>query len=602
MSTNTNIEKRAKNSIQYRAEIAINARNSDPDKHRANGDEQKYTDASMNFTKGLNHDPATGLAEPGAFASFRKAIDRGYVSNFNDNTRVPVSAQKQRKWEAPTAGFVMDPQGRDAQSVTMAPAPALDPTRGTLPELAFEMAEVYELALLRDEAFTSFETGKSTAKIETAVSRLNSMEYAQSRYPGRSRTTAAGGALDAQTVFRGSSLGVDAGPYVSCFLLMGNGDATDGKISYGAQIVNQRVNLADPEKDYMTDWDSWLEVQNGADTRNNTELFSAGTTRFIHTPRDLATYVHDDALYQAYLNACLILLSMQGQAGQLDKDNGTSQAGGVAPFNPSFEKFWGGEEASGFALWGGPHILSLVTEIATRGLKAVRWQKFNIHLRLRPEALAARLDKVSQMNGDYQNLYDAIPDDLLKEIYIHNEKQNALFGRGNGQGSYLLPMAFQEGSPMHPTYGAGHATVAGACVTMLKAFFDTTAELRCLGDFVAFRTDGQGDPVDIVSINDGAALQICALPKDAEPLTLLGELNKLAANISIGRNMGGVHYYCDYYDSLRMGEQIAKSVLQDQADGYVKDAFELTYVPYDATSASDRVTVDRTTGLAALSS
>ena len=41
----------------------------------------------------------------------------------------------------------------------------------------------------------------------------------------------------------------------------------------------------------------------------------------------------------------------------------------------------------------------------------------------------------------------------------------------NGQ-SYLLPMAFPEGSPMHPSYGAGHATVAGACVTILKAFFD----------------------------------------------------------------------------------------------------------------------------------
>ncbi len=39
-------------------------------------------------------------------------------------------------------------------------------------------------------------------------------------------------------------------------------------------------------------------------------------------------------------------------------------------------------------------------------------------------------------------------------------------------GTYLLPMAFSEGSPTHPSYGAGHATVAGACVTILKAFFD----------------------------------------------------------------------------------------------------------------------------------
>ena len=41
-----------------------------------------------------------------------------------------------------------------------------------------------------------------------------------------------------------------------------------------------------------------------------------------------------------------------------------------------------------------------------------------------------------------------------------------------GAGNWLLPMAFPEGSPMHPSYGAGHATVAGACTTILKAWFD----------------------------------------------------------------------------------------------------------------------------------
>jgi hypothetical protein len=44
---------------------------------------------------------------------------------------------------------------------------------------------------------------------------------------------------------------------------------------------------------------------------------------------------------------------------------------------------------------------------------------------------------------------------------------------------------------------------------------------------------------------------------DGTYLTLEGELNKLAANISISRNMAGVHYFSDYYDSLRMGEEIA---------------------------------------------
>ena len=32
-------------------------------------------------------------------------------------------------------------------------------------------------------------------------------------------------------------------------------------------------------------------------------------------------------------------------------------------------------------------------------------------------------------------------------------------------------MAFTAGSPAHPAYGAGHASVAGICTTVLKAFF-----------------------------------------------------------------------------------------------------------------------------------
>jgi hypothetical protein len=39
-------------------------------------------------------------------------------------------------------------------------------------------------------------------------------------------------------------------------------------------------------------------------------------------------------------------------------------------------------------------------------------------------------------------------------------------------GAALLPQVFPEGAPTHPAYGAGHATVAGACVTILKAWFD----------------------------------------------------------------------------------------------------------------------------------
>jgi hypothetical protein len=64
---------------------------------------------------------------------------------------------------------------------------------------------------------------------------------------------------------------------------------------------------------------------------------------------------------------------------------------------------------------------------------------------------------------------------------------------------------------------------------------------------------------------------------------LEGELNKLAANISIGRNMAGVHYFSDYYDSLRMGEQIALWILEEQALCYPTDPFVLSVPTFDGT-------------------
>lgn len=575
-----------------------------PPLHRQNQDEARLKSAhwAMSFTKGLDHDGTTGLVKSGAQAQqFRDAVNGGAIAAFTKTIQNLPPLQRRRKWEAPTAGFVFELQGPDAQAVTMPPAPALNNQDATLAELAFEMAEVYELALLRDVPFSAFLAGSTESRITSAIQRLNALPYAQPGLPkalpdlvtgsSRPRKTPdhgpSAGKLTAQTAFRGSSYGVDVGPYLSQFLLIGNseGPATtpeqQGKINFGNQFIDQRVRNA-TLTDWMISWNDWLAVQNGEDTRFNPTLFSSGT-RFIHTPRDLATYVHDDALYQAYLNACLILLGMK------------------APFDPGFAALAGGNidfmpsNTTGFALFGGPHILSLVTEVATRGLKAVRFQKFQNHLRLRPEALAGRLARVQEIEAlpeiqaipEIAGQFSAMASQLMpvmNAIRAHN------LGRG-GEDRPLLPMAFQEGSPMHPAYGAGHATVAGACVTVLKAFFNTKAELRWTGDGVRFLdpTDpmeiqkGIGVPVQFVTVDDGARLE---MQTTDTPLTLLGELNKLAANISIGRNMAGVHYYSDYYDSLRMGEEIAVGILEEQAHGYpgdmTEDIFKMTLVPYDA--------------------
>ncbi|WP_206601114.1 hypothetical protein [Pseudophaeobacter leonis] len=61
-------------------------------------------------------------------------------------------------------------------------------------------------------------------------------------------------------------------------------------------------------------------------------------------------------------------------------------------------------------------------------------------------------------------------------------------------------------------------------------------------------------------------------------------MNKLASNISIGRNMAGVHYFSDYYDSLRMGEEIAIGLLEEQAICYPMDDFVMNLPTFDGTN------------------
>jgi len=142
-------ENRIQGSYSARVSAADAARSRVYPHHEANGDEQKFAGANyaMSFTKGLEHGADGLIVNPQHFMAFREAIDTGYIEAFNSH--VPVftapDGQERRKWEAPTAGLAYDLQGPDCQAVTMAPAPAL-----CSDELTFEMAEVYELAILRD--------------------------------------------------------------------------------------------------------------------------------------------------------------------------------------------------------------------------------------------------------------------------------------------------------------------------------------------------------------------------------------------------------------------------------------------------------------------
>ncbi len=592
------LEERKQESLDIRIKAAQIARdgNTPTIDHNANRDE-KLPFRLMSFTKGLLHHEDTGLLKNEEdFEKLVEAIKSGDPKDFEKlKTGEPGQGQQWlsekanenkvnfRAWESAGAGLTYDLQGPDAQAVTMPPAPRLGSN-----ELIAEIAEVYCQALLRDKPLSAFNDASSQDNdINDCVNALRGLVFfAKQRRKGIDDNQGREQAVN--TVFRGFTKGDLVGPYLSQFMLAGNNglntqgtkptefDASEGYINYGSITIDQRVRVA-KEVNYLIDWEEYVDVQNGANFGRLEEYTDQPTRRFITTGRDLATYVHYDALYEAYLNACLLLLSVPNEHKLNLFDEGV-------PFQGPDSV----DKQQGFAHYGGPHILTLVTEVATRALKAVRFQKFNTHRRLRPEALAARMEKFAAIIDSLDKDQDKqVIDDLKKTHKALKEAGVFKLLRKNklGNKNLLLPMAFQEGSPMHPAYGAGHATVAGACVTILKAFFNHKLYVKVSADGAIFDiSDKRKDAKKAFVPPKPGAAQDKLLVVDTEPLTLVGEINKLAANISIGRDWAGVHYYTDYTESMLLGEEIAIKLLQEQAITYNPlENFHMTLPKFDGT-------------------
>src|SRR5690606_10085301 len=63
------------------------------------------------------------------------------------------------------------------------------------------------------------------------------------------------GRVTTRTLFRDKYPGCTRGPYISQFLLQQTG--------FGAQFVDQRIVPRAPGSNYMTNFQEWLDVQNG---------------------------------------------------------------------------------------------------------------------------------------------------------------------------------------------------------------------------------------------------------------------------------------------------------------------------------------------------
>jgi hypothetical protein len=545
------VEERRLSAREVREKAAHVAAARRHDEHANNNDEVNYpgTPLAGNYSKSLRHD-SLGDPIPASYATLLRALQSRDPQDFEEillATGTPI------KLTNPQAGLAFDVEGPDAQEVTMPPAPRFDSEVS-----AHEAGELYWMALARDVYFGNYGTD---ATISAAIASLNN-EFP--RFGGTVAVTAA-------NIFRGIYPGEQVGPYVSQFLVKGTidqrkpdglgRDANEGFISYGARVIDQRLIPAAAGVDYLTDFPWWLDVQNGVDKRGLDSFDTA--RRFIRNLRDGATFVHFDQVLDAFYNAAWILMSeptgnqLAFQAGitgrpQVDMEFLLDQGN---PYNPPGTAGDSRTQA-GFATFGPIHLLQVLGEVLGRALRAVWFQKWSVHRRLRPEEYGGRVHNHITAARTYP-LHTSILTSLqtggLAPYFGHAGERFP--------SSYLLPQAYPEGAPTHPAYGAGHATGSGALATMLKAFFDETRAIE--------------NP--LMSSLDGLSL-VAYTGADAAQMTVGGELNKLAGNVALFRNAAGVHWRTDYTDSLPLGEAVAIRMLQEMSLGFNEDDafFELT--------------------------
>ena len=189
------------------------------------------------------------------------------------------------------------------------------------------------------------------------------------------------------------------------------------------------------------------------------------------------------------------------------------------------------------------------------------YQKWVVHLRHRPEAGAGL---VHLIKGGAS--FSATPD----AIVFNSQALAASYAKYK---TYLLSQPFPEGSPSHPAYPTGHGAVGGACITLLKFFFDGECPVQ---NPVMSSADG----TELVPWTGDPAIG------HAGPLTVNGELHKLARNITFGHGLhGGIHWRSDSDFSVTLGEAAALSFLSDLACTYA-EPFTVSLTKLDGTTAT----------------
>src|SRR5271165_6294296 len=202
-----------------------------------NGDEARYSDKCGTYTKCVLQD-GIGRVNLAAYQTFKKALNSGKPADFE-----LITLGGTRTENGPQGGLAFDLEGLDSSQFAPPPAPAL-----ASEAYATELVELYWASLLRDVAFTDYQ---SKALAVQAANELSGMPAYQGPRDASNKVTP-------NLLFRGGFAGNTIGPYISQFLLQNT--------SFGALPIVQKYTTLKKNLDYMLDPTTFQQVQNGIST------------------------------------------------------------------------------------------------------------------------------------------------------------------------------------------------------------------------------------------------------------------------------------------------------------------------------------------------
>ena len=456
------------------------------------------------------------------------------IRNKDLNTVNAIGAQNPRLVD-PYCLFDVEYEGlyRASFTIPIAPGPYSAQAQA-------EMLEVYSMALLRDYhlilldpsdgrygTLSTSEWNDAKNRMNTIITQLNA--YNQPLGNPLQAPVNGSGFIQNNLLYRGRTTGDLKGPYISQLFYY--------SAFPGNMYINQNYLVADIS--FNSNDVSGTSFNNTPSTFAN--IWNGGTVgptgdyalRYLSTIRDVAIYINKDEVWQPFFIAVSALLDRGIPTGFFTKSRkaGTSRFINLGPVD----------------LWG---LMVKAMKQAMNATWVWKWQQ----LRLRPEEMAYQIN----LSQNFGYTLDFSQNFLNNQILT-----NSTYGiSGANSGQFILPLTYSNGSPCHPAYPAGHATIAGSLATVVKAYFN------CDGLIEGYVPKVSTLPYNVFS---GTQLELYRTGSTGGPTGFFridDEVDKMASNCSFSRAMGGVHYRSDCEAGLNIGENVAIAVLQQEVFKY----------------------------------